>query len=165
MSYLVWSLHREMEQKMKQPVHLSLCSPYECVTHTHKIQIFFFWKPSTTVLLKDLPCKLICYRVPLTVGSPLQAFKMEFDFWTPTCMEPYLPQHVYYIHQGLHSLSPGIYVLHLLPSNQTPWGLLFSPFQLWRSLCMLSHVWFFATPWTVCSPPGSSVHGFSRQEY
>lgn len=35
MSYLVWSSHREMEQKMKQPVHLSLCSPYECVTHTH----------------------------------------------------------------------------------------------------------------------------------
>lgn len=35
MSYLVWSSHREMEQKMKQPVHLSLCPPYECVTHTH----------------------------------------------------------------------------------------------------------------------------------
>ena len=24
---------------------------------------------------------------------------------------------------------------------------------------LLSHVWVFATPWTVCSPPGSSVHG------
>ena len=24
---------------------------------------------------------------------------------------------------------------------------------------------FFATPWTICSPPGFSVHGFSRQEY
>ena len=35
MSYLVWSSHREMEQKMKQPVHPSLCPPYECVTHTH----------------------------------------------------------------------------------------------------------------------------------
>ena len=23
----------------------------------------------------------------------------------------------------------------------------------------LSHVWLYATPWTVCSPPGSSIHG------
>ena len=28
-----------------------------------------------------------------------------------------------------------------------------------------SHVRFFATPWTVCSPPGSSVHEFSKQEF
>ena len=26
-------------------------------------------------------------------------------------------------------------------------------------LVAFSHVWFFATLWTVCSPPGSSVHG------
>ena len=32
MSYLVWSSHREMEQKMKQPLHLSL---WVCETHTH----------------------------------------------------------------------------------------------------------------------------------
>ena len=25
--------------------------------------------------------------------------------------------------------------------------------------CSLSHGWLFAIPWTVCSPPGSSVHG------
>ena len=25
-------------------------------------------------------------------------------------------------------------------------------------------LWFFATPWTVCSPPGSSSMGFFRQE-
>ena len=25
-------------------------------------------------------------------------------------------------------------------------------------LCVLSHVWLFATPWT-CNPPGTSVHG------
>ena len=24
---------------------------------------------------------------------------------------------------------------------------------------LLSHVWLFVTPWTVCHPPGSSVHG------
>ena len=24
---------------------------------------------------------------------------------------------------------------------------------------LLSHVWLFVTPWTVCGPPGSSVHG------
>ena len=29
----------------------------------------------------------------------------------------------------------------------------------------LSHVRLFATPWTVCSPPGSSVCGISQQEY
>ena len=29
-------------------------------------------------------------------------------------------------------------------------------FSEWKSL---SNVWFFATPWTVCSLPGSSVHG------
>ena len=28
-----------------------------------------------------------------------------------------------------------------------------------------SHVRLFVTPWTICSPSGSSVHGFSRQEY
>ena len=28
--------------------------------------------------------------------------------------------------------------------------------EKWKSL---SCVWLFATPWTVCSPPGSSVHG------
>ena len=26
----------------------------------------------------------------------------------------------------------------------------------WKSL---NHVWLFATPWTVCSLPGASVHG------
>ena len=26
-------------------------------------------------------------------------------------------------------------------------------------LSHFSHVWLFATPWTVCKPPGSSVHG------
>ena len=26
-------------------------------------------------------------------------------------------------------------------------------------MCGLSHIQLFATPWTVCSPPGSSVHG------
>ena len=25
--------------------------------------------------------------------------------------------------------------------------------------CMISHVWLFVNPWTVCGPPGSSVHG------
>ena len=25
-------------------------------------------------------------------------------------------------------------------------------------LVMLSHVWLFVIPWTICSPPGSSVH-------
>ena len=30
---------------------------------------------------------------------------------------------------------------------------------LYLCACVLSHVWLFATLWTVCSPPGSSVHG------
>ena len=36
-----------------------------------------------------------------------------------------------------------------------------------RCVCVSrsSHVPLFATPWTVCRPPGSSVHEFSRQEY
>ena len=29
---------------------------------------------------------------------------------------------------------------------------------LWCKYQLLSCVWLFATPWTVCSPPGSSVH-------
>ena len=29
----------------------------------------------------------------------------------------------------------------------------------------LGHVQLFATPWTLCSPTDSSVHGFSGQEY
>ena len=32
-------------------------------------------------------------------------------------------------------------------------------------LCRFSCVQLCATLWTVCSPPGSSVNGFSRQEY
>ena len=32
---------------------------------------------------------------------------------------------------------------------------------IWVCVCVwksLSHVWLFATQWTVCSPPGSSLH-------
>ena len=32
------------------------------------------------------------------------------------------------------------------------------------SLCVLSRTWLFATPWTVCSPPGSYA-GIHQQEY
>ena len=31
--------------------------------------------------------------------------------------------------------------------------------------CTFSHVWLFVTPWTVFSPPCSSVHGIFQQEY
>ena len=30
---------------------------------------------------------------------------------------------------------------------------------------LLSRVWFLVTPWTICSLPGSSIHGIFRQEY
>ena len=36
---------------------------------------------------------------------------------------------------------------------------------LWLCAQWLSHVWLLATPWTNCGLPGSSVHGFPRQEY
>ena len=138
----------DKKKKKKKKSDFSLETPNNCV-----------------LLLKDWPCRMIYYRVPPTVRSPLQAFKMEFDFWTPMCMEPYLPQHVYYTHRGLHSLPLGIYVLQVLPSNQTPWGLLFSPFWLWRLLCMhLRHVWLFATPWTIACQTPLSLE-FSRQQY
>ena len=32
-------------------------------------------------------------------------------------------------------------------------------------LSLFGCIQLFVTPWTVCSPPGSSVHGFSRQEH
>ena len=34
-----------------------------------------------------------------------------------------------------------------------------------KKVKLLSHVQLFATPWTVCSLPGSCSMGFSRQEY
>ena len=40
----------------------------------------------------------------------------------------------------------------------------FISMKLYRCVCLLSHVWFFATPWTVAHqiPPST---GFSREEY
>ena len=37
--------------------------------------------------------------------------------------------------------------------------LFFSSYVKSKSVSHVSHVQVFATPWTICSPPGSSVHG------
>ena len=81
-----------------------------------------------------------------------------------------------------HFLLQGIFqtrgIKHLFPASAALAGGFFTASATWshfkmlfpavhqndsdmsaRSAQSLSNLWLFAIPWTVCSPPGSSVHG------
>ena len=105
-----------------------------------------------------------CLRPHVAHQAPLP---MEFSrqrYWSG-----YLPllQGIFPTQQSNHGLLHCRRILYQLSYQGSPWGWgAHSDFSItrwhpWGSehSCMLSHNWRFATPWTVCSLPGSLVHG------